>query len=92
MTPTLSVQAKEEYPYFPGQEPTLRGDADFLLEVSQRTSEMPHSFALEVALESPFVSEFLTIGGRMSCARAVDVKSYTVQRSTYSTPNLKSFH
>uniref|UniRef100_A0A804UMD5 Amidohydrolase-related domain-containing protein n=1 Tax=Zea mays TaxID=4577 RepID=A0A804UMD5_MAIZE len=25
-------QAKEEYPYFPGQEPTLRGDADFLLE------------------------------------------------------------
>jgi hypothetical protein len=51
VTPTLSVQAKEEYPYFPGQEPTLRGDADFLLEVSQRTSEMPHSFALEVALE-----------------------------------------
>lgn len=25
-------QAKEEYPYFPGQEPTLRGDDDFLLE------------------------------------------------------------
>ncbi|XP_066347076.1 uncharacterized protein [Miscanthus floridulus] len=25
-------QAKEEYPYFPGQEPTLRGDDDFLLK------------------------------------------------------------
>ncbi|PAN37842.1 hypothetical protein PAHAL_7G127300 [Panicum hallii] len=27
-----SQQAKEGYPYFPGQEATLRGDADFLLE------------------------------------------------------------
>ncbi|KAJ4814726.1 4-sulfomuconolactone hydrolase [Rhynchospora pubera] len=25
-------QASEKYPYFPGQEPTLRGDVDFLLE------------------------------------------------------------
>ncbi|KAL5213845.1 hypothetical protein ABZP36_002997 [Zizania latifolia] len=25
-------QAAEEYPYFPGQQPSLRGDADFLLE------------------------------------------------------------
>jgi hypothetical protein len=28
------VQAAEKYPYFPGQEATLRGDVDFLLEVS----------------------------------------------------------
>jgi hypothetical protein len=31
------VQAAEKYPYFPGQEATLRGDVDFLLEVSVST-------------------------------------------------------
>jgi hypothetical protein len=30
----VRVQAAGEYPFFPGQEATLRGDVDFLLEVS----------------------------------------------------------
>ena len=34
------VQAAEKYPYFPGQEATLRGDVDFLLEVSLTSSSL----------------------------------------------------
>ncbi|GJN03118.1 hypothetical protein PR202_ga20527 [Eleusine coracana subsp. coracana] len=33
-------QVKEGYPYFPGQETTLRGDADFLLEVYVKYSAL----------------------------------------------------
>jgi hypothetical protein len=60
VTPTLSAQAKEEYPYFPGLEPTLRGDDDFLLEVSQ--SENFRNAASNLRLRLPlslFVSESL---------------------------------
>ena len=29
----VDLKAAGKYPYFPGQEPTLRGDLDFLLQV-----------------------------------------------------------
>ena len=56
---TLSPQAKEGYPYFPGQEATLRGDADFLLEVSEsenfRNGRISSALAVTLILVACFV-------------------------------------
>ena len=53
------VQAAEKYPYFPGQEATLRGDVDFLLEVSLTSSPLSVEVAVDGSSKenTPLLSE-----------------------------------